>query len=279
LCPSPNHHHTAPQRTLPAQAFEAFAKSLGFASVDAIYKFEPLLDAILGHHLVPEAYPADRLKQFAPFTIAPFTGGNLRLGRAGAAGQLTVEGAQNKAAITLDGIDAGRSVVYKIDAVVLPDSVFPTIIAALDFYASTSVLQNLVKATPALSKLAADPKTAATVFAPRNDAFQALGPEFVDLVFAQNATRAEGLGYHIVPGPARLVPVGFKNGDVLKTLLKGQDLRVEVKAIEDPPSNTKVGRLVVVPTGGPAATAQRINIFAGQSVIHGVDRVLVPKGI
>lgn len=39
------------------------------------------MDAILGFHLIPVAYSDDKLNAFAPFSIKPFTGGTLRLGK------------------------------------------------------------------------------------------------------------------------------------------------------------------------------------------------------
>ncbi|KAI8463254.1 MAG: hypothetical protein J3K34DRAFT_527146 [Monoraphidium minutum] len=260
------------------KAFEAFAKSLGFSKVDDILKNEVLLDAILGHHLVPVAYPADRLAVYAPFTAAPFSGGNLKFSKAGAG--LAVASEQNSAAVTTSaGLDAGRSVVYPIDAVLLPDGVFTSIAAALQFYASASLLHNLVAATPELSKVVADPKAALTLFAPRNEAFLEVGPNFVEEAFtASEEARVAGLKYHLVQG-ARYVPSGFpRNGEALKTLLAGQDLKVDIRTAPGAGGKAQ-GELWLVPTGGPASKVVRPNVIAGQSVVHGVSRVLAPKGV
>lgn len=130
--------------------------------------------------------------------------------------------------------------------------------------------------TPALAKPAADAKTAVTVFAPRNEAFTArsAGSTLVDGLEEDAATRLAGLEYHVVPG-ARYVPRGFKDGETLQTMLKGQDLTVKlgVKKVD----GKEVGTLALNTTGGSDVDVVVVNIIAGQSVVHGVDRLLVPK--
>lgn len=55
--------------------------------------------------------------------------------------QVTIRGEHNAGAVTKAGLDAGRAVVHAVDAVLLPENVFYTILDALDFYGSTSILQ------------------------------------------------------------------------------------------------------------------------------------------
>lgn len=262
------------------KAFDDFAKAMGFDKTADVFKIEPIMDQLLAYHMLPAPYTAARLKQYAPFTAKPFGGGpdpTLRFRSDG--GKLTVVGQQNQASVVAAGLDAGRSVVHVIDAVLLPETVFPTIMAALEHYGAASILHNLIDMTPSLKKLAEDPKTKVTLFAPRNQAFLDVSPTFVELAEqTSDKARAEGLSYHISPG-ARFVPAGFKDGESLPTMLKGQDLKVSIKLVEDAEKKSKQGHVVLTPTGGPPAEIGVINIAAGQSVIQGIDRVLLAKGL
>ena len=65
------------------------------------------MDAILGYHLIPVAYSAEKLTFFAPFSVKPFTGGVLRFAK-GSGGRTVVRGEQNTAEIIKAGLDAGR---------------------------------------------------------------------------------------------------------------------------------------------------------------------------
>jgi uncharacterized surface protein with fasciclin (FAS1) repeats len=284
LPPSRPARHTprlplCPQTTR-AQAFEDLAKKMGFAKVDDLYKLEPVMDSIMAYHLMPAPYTAQRLKQFAPFTAKPFGGGpNAVLRFKSDGGKLSVVGVQNTANVVDAGIDAGRSVVHVLDTVLLPETVFPTIMDALEYHSAASILENLVAMTPELAKVARDPTTKVTVFAPRNQAFLDVSPMFVEAAEeAPAAVRLAALQYHISPG-ARFIPAGFKDGESLPTLLKGQDLKVSIKYEDDAGKKGKAGRVVLTPTGGPAATVNVINIAAGQSVIQGIDRVLLSKEV
>lgn len=262
------------------KAFEDLAKKMGFAKVDDLYKLEPVMDSIMAYHLMPAPYTAQRLKQFAPFTAKPFGGGpNAVLRFKSDGGKLSVVGVQNTANVVDAGIDAGRSVVHVLDTVLLPETVFPTIMDALEYHSAASILENLVAMTPELAKVARDPTTKVTVFAPRNQAFLDVSPMFVEAAEeAPAAVRLAALQYHISPG-ARFIPAGFKDGESLPTLLKGQDLKVSIKYEDDAGKKGKAGRVVLTPTGGPAATVNVINIAAGQSVIQGIDRVLLSKEV
>lgn len=256
------------------EAFDKFATDMGFASIADVLKIEPLMDAILAYHLIPIAYSADKLDLYEPFTIKPFRGGVLRFKKVD--DKLQVIGDHNTATVVEQGMDAGRSVVHKIDAVLLPEQVFTTIMSALEYFSSSAIIQNLVDATPALSAVVSDPKSDFTLFIPKNEAFLKQGPNVVERLMADNATRLEALQNHIVAG-ARFVPSGFKNGDKLETLLK-QTLTVTIGAGPmDPSTKTKRGELSVTSEGGATAKVEVINIVAGQSVLHGINRVLIPK--
>lgn len=96
-----------------------------------------------------------------------------------------------------------------------------------------------------------------TVFAPTNDAFQAVPARTMDEL-AQNPARLKAvLAYHVVP--ARLVAADVKNGEV-KT---AQGASVAL---------ARAGDFVTV----EEAMVQQADIIATNGVIHTVDRVLMP---
>lgn len=182
-----------------------------------------------------------------------------------------MRGGQNSANLVKAGLDAGRSAVHMTDNVLLPDDVFYTIMMALEYYPESSILQNLVDATPDLAKVANNPRTNVTVFAPGNSAFLLVGPTFIPRLEADNRTRLNGLNYHISPG-ARFVPGGFPAGSRIPTLLKGQDIGVKI-AVTKGAGGKEQGTVVLVPTSGPDATiAVRGRAGQGNRAGPGNDR-------
>jgi transforming growth factor-beta-induced protein len=101
-----------------------------------------------------------------------------------------------------------------------------------------------------------------TVFAPRNEAFDALGADVVQaLLEAENLELLTTvLGYHVVPGVAARSS-DLTNGQTVTTL-QGQTLTIGV-----------AGSTVTV--GG--ATVVAADIEATNGIIHVIDQVLVPE--
>jgi uncharacterized surface protein with fasciclin (FAS1) repeats len=249
---------------------------MGYDNPTQAHANEALLDALIGYHLLPVSYTSERLAKFAPFTVRPFTGGRLRFAKGGS-DQIIVMGGHNNATVVQKGIDAGRSVVHVVDAVLLPDSVFYTIQEAVEYSSRLSTLSNLLDATPSLLKVAQNPRSNYTFFATENEAFLAMGLGFVDRAEAENEVRAKGLSYGFVPG-ARTVPAGFKDGEVLPTLLTGDTITVKLGSVKGADGKLE-GRVYLKPSGGPQVTVDVINVFAGRSVVHTVSGILTPKTI
>lgn len=96
-----------------------------------------------------------------------------------------------------------------------------------------------------------------TVFAPTNDAFQAVPAKTMDELAQDPAKLKAVLAYHVVP--ARLVAADVKNGNV-KTVQGGNV------------ALSKAGDFVTV----EEAMVQQADIVATNGVVHTVDRVLMP---
>ena len=101
-----------------------------------------------------------------------------------------------------------------------------------------------------------------TVFAPRNEAFDALGAEVVQaLLESENVDLLSSvLGYHVVPGVAAR-STSLTNGQSVTTL-QGQTLSIGVS-----------GSTVTV----NGATVVSADIEATNGIIHLIDEVLVPE--
>lgn len=98
-----------------------------------------------------------------------------------------------------------------------------------------------------------------TVFAPTNQAFEALGGTLDELLEPQNkAELAEVLTYHVVPG--ELTSAELSDGQMLKTV-QGDALEVRIADGEV----TVNGAKVVTPDVG-----------ASNGVVHVIDEVLIP---
>lgn len=98
-----------------------------------------------------------------------------------------------------------------------------------------------------------------TVFAPTNEAFEALGGTLETLLEPANkAELAEVLTYHVVPG--ELTAADLSNGQMLETV-QGDSLVIKV-------SN---GNVTV--NGAAVATA---DVEASNGVVHVIDEVLIP---
>jgi uncharacterized surface protein with fasciclin (FAS1) repeats len=98
-----------------------------------------------------------------------------------------------------------------------------------------------------------------TVFAPTNEAFEALGGKLEELLEPQNKEElAEILTYHVAPGE---VSSGeLENGQMIETV-QGEDVEIGIKGEEV----TVNGAKVVTP-----------DVKASNGVVHVIDEVLLP---
>jgi uncharacterized surface protein with fasciclin (FAS1) repeats len=127
-----------------------------------------------------------------------------------------------------------------------------------------STLVAALTATDLVSAVSAkDPKK--TVFAPVNEAFDALGNETLDCLLAPVGlpTLTNVLKYHVVPQEAKASDL--KDGESLDTLDGNQTLKVSI-----------AGDTVTI-IGSDSANVTKADIMATNGVVHEVDAVLIPE--
>lgn len=186
---------------------------------------------------------------------------------------VTVVGDHNKANLVQGDITAGNVVIHVVDTVLLPYDVYPTIKAALASRDIVRPVHDLMSNDKALAAAMADPKTSVTLFAPTAGAFKALEASPGAKALLSNPTVVGHiLSYHAVPG-ARLLPRGFKDGEKVDTLFKGNALTI--KKVKGPDGLGVVQVLSDAPDAKPVEV-KKMNVIAGNSIIHVVDGVLVP---
>eukprot|EP00195_Chlamydomonas_chlamydogama_P001794 CAMPEP_0202921790 /NCGR_PEP_ID=MMETSP1392-20130828/77581_1 /ASSEMBLY_ACC=CAM_ASM_000868 /TAXON_ID=225041 /ORGANISM="Chlamydomonas chlamydogama, Strain SAG 11-48b" /LENGTH=1105 /DNA_ID=CAMNT_0049615387 /DNA_START=659 /DNA_END=3976 /DNA_ORIENTATION=- len=176
---------------------------------------------------------------------------------------------KRRANVKVADIRAGAGVIHKIDNVLLPylQESYPDIPSAiagedLNTLATAVGVANL---TGALS----NPSAALTIFAPTDAAFASLLAELnVNLSsLAADPARVAGLlTYHVLGKPLYAAELTF--GESLIPLLPGHNLTVGY----DPEDG-----LVIVDEYQRSALVIKDSIVAGDSIIHIVDRVLLPK--
>ncbi len=99
--------------------------------------------------------------------------------------------------------------------------------AAIRYYPEWTSFQELYQRAAATSKALADAlagRTAFTYLLPSNDALQ---PAMQALSKAGSTDLAQLLEYHVLP-EMRPVPTGWKNGEQVKTLLAGRDIKAQL---------------------------------------------------
>jgi transforming growth factor-beta-induced protein len=161
----------------------------------------------------------------------------------------------NNAKITVVDLEADNGIVHVIDAVILaPDS---TIIDVVRNSSVHSTLESLLD----LSGLS-DPLEGYgpfTLFAPTDDAINALGTEVIDQVLNNEELLTEILAYHVVGGLA--LSSDLSDGQLISTLLE-QNVKVTINADGVFINNAKV---IVA------------DIVTDNGVVHVIDAVLLPE--
>ncbi len=112
-----------------------------------------------------------------------------------------------------------------------------------------------------------------TVFAPTNDAFNALPAGTVDtLLKPENIEKLKGiLTYHVVSGKyesaAVIEAINSNNGKFTVTTVQGQKIDLSLKD----------GKVVLTDANGKTSTVAMADVPASNGVIHAIDTVVMPK--
>jgi transforming growth factor-beta-induced protein len=228
-------------------AFTALLSDLGLSSLDDIPAAD--LAQILSYHVIgSEVMSADLSTGYVP-TLASFDGNSMSM-YVMVGDDVTING---DVSVTAADVEADNGVIHVVDKVILPPTVVNIALANENF---TTLVEAVVKAG-LVDALSSDGPF--TIFAPTNDAFDALfdqlGISGVDDLTAEQLIPI--LTYHVVPG--NIVSTELSNGEV-STLNEGSSLTVDLS------SGVMINESEVI-----AADIQGSN-----GVIHVIDQVLLP---
>jgi transforming growth factor-beta-induced protein len=229
-------------------AFVALLAELGASSLDDV-PVETLKSILLYHVIGSKAMSSNLASGYFP-TLSTFSGNNMSM-------YIEVDGGvmiNNSTTVTTADVEADNGVIHIVDKVILPPSVVNIAINNSNFstLVSAVVKAGLVDALSSPGPL--------TVFAPTNDAFDALftalGVTGIEDLTAEQLTPI--LTYHVVSG--NVLSTALANGMV--PTLSGEN-----KLTVDLTSGVKINDSNVV-----AADIQGAN-----GVVHVIDKVLIPE--
>lgn len=229
-------------------AFAALLTDLGAGSLEDI-PVETLTQVLLYHVIGSKAMSTDLNSGYFP-TLATSEGNNISL-------YINVENdvfINKSTKVTTADIEADNGVIHVVDKVILP----PTVVnIALDNDNFSILVQAVVKAD-LVDALNGDGPF--TIFAPTNDAFNALfaqlGISGIEDLTAEQLTPI--LTYHVVSG--NVLSTGLENGEV-GTLNTGKNLTIDLS------NGVKINDSDVI-----AADIQGAN-----GVVHVINKVLIPE--
>ena len=228
-------------------AFTALLSELGATSLDDI-SVETLTDILLYHVIGSKAMSTDLATGYFP-TLSTFSANNLSMYIMVGEG-VTINGSTM---VTDADIEADNGVIHVVDKVILPPSVVDIAIANENF---STLVDAVVKAGLVDALSAEGPLT---VFAPTNDAFDALFAELgvsgIDELTAEQL--APILTYHVVSG--NVLSTDLMDGEV-PTLNDGNNITVDLS------SGVMIDESNVV----------AVDVQGANGVVHVIDKVLLP---
>ncbi len=224
---------------------------------EALLANKPLLTAVLTYHVLPAK--VDKAGVPAGKAIKTVQGGIFKIESIFDVLTIT-DGRNRKSAITATDIQASNGVVHTINRVLLPAD--RTIVQTAQSLSQFSILVEAVAAADLVTTLSGT--TQFTVFAPTNDAFNALLTELnitKAALLADKALLTKVLTYHAVPGTVLKAEVPT---NVNITTVQGETLRV------DPSLN-------IIDQRARTAKITATDILNTNGVIHVIDKVILPK--
>jgi transforming growth factor-beta-induced protein len=245
-------------------AFNTLATQLGFADANAMVTALPAsaLASILSYHVLPTVKGAAALTAAgnAPqATIYSFSGAAATLGLNTAGGVRLTDAALTTASVTTADIDADNGVVHVIDKVLVP----PGVLNVVQMAQVNPAFSSLVGAVSGAGLAGALSGTGPfTVFAPTNDAFNAIAGVLPTLTPYQVSTV---LTYHVVGSQVLSSQIPF--GQPVATLA-GQSITINAATA---PLVASITDTTTTPAGITA-----VDVRASNGVIHVIDKVLLP---
>ncbi|XP_037795059.1 transforming growth factor-beta-induced protein ig-h3-like isoform X2 [Penaeus monodon] len=206
-----------------------------------------MLKNVLLYHVVSGRVASSSLRD--GMVVDSVQGGSLRINVDG--NGVTV----NDVAVTQADITARNGIVHAIDQVLMPPEDVGNLADVLTSRGFGQLVDLVVTAGLADTVSNGGPFT---IFAPTNEAFQALDPELVQALLADPERLKSVLLYHVVPGT--VLSSALSDG-LLAATVQGADLRVNVKANAVTVNDVDV---------------TRADIQASNGVIHVINQVLLP---
>jgi len=253
------------------EAITAFLKTLGVSAKDALSN-EVLCDTLIRYHVLP--YKATAANITKPNTKAQTLEPRSFLTFNKGPGGVTVTDVQgNTAKVTKADFVVGDAVIHGVDKVLLSDKVFPSIAAAVEYHKTKhSALIKALKDAGLLGTLTDAKKPfKGTILAPTNDAFAALKATPKDLKSV--------LLYHVLPEVV-VLPQGIDNKKTFATLYTGHSVTFGKTLGTAKDQFGTLRNIAIIDVKSDAGTTAKVvkhNVFAGQAVIQGIDKVLIPN--
>lgn len=247
--------------TVFAPTDDAFA-ALPEGAIDALLADNEALSEVLLYHVISGGVKAADVVSLDGQEVETLSGESVKVMLDGESVMI------NEATVIITDIEGSNGVIHVIDAVLLPpaddmamgeeemsktivdiavsDENFSTLVTALELAGLDEALQG---------------EGPFTVFAPTNDAFNALPEGALEGLVADTEALTDVLLYHVAEGEAMAADVVELDGQKVETLL-GQYLDI---AIEDETVLVDEAQVVVT------------DIKASNGVIHVIDSVLIPE--
>ena len=232
--------------TVFAPSDEAF-NELGLEVVEGLTP-EQLTD-VLTYHVLDGEVPSDALEPTQ--TVSALNGGDLFITAEN--GDVTVNGTSS---VFLADVETANGTIHAVDQVLLPDAFGSVVDNAIKRYELTTLVDLVVQQD--LAGTLGDEESEFTVFAPTNDAFEAISETLGGLDDEQVTNT---LLYHVVG--AAVQAGDLEESQTVATLNGGEEILIEVEN-------------GVVSINGEA-TVQVADVVGTNGVIHIIDAVLIPE--
>ena len=167
----------------------------------------------------------------------------------------------NDAQVIITDIKTSNGIIHVIDAVLVPQDIVETASANADF----STLVTAIGAAGLADALSA-PNGPYTVFAPTNDAFDALPDGVLDGLLADIPALTSVLTYHVLGDAYDSTAVVSWDGGTTPATLNGATIEVDVHA----------PTVVLNESTANSAEIIIVDVKTSNGIIHAIDAVLIP---
>lgn len=258
------------QGTIFAPNDAAFGRLLTKLSLtsEQLLSDKKLVLAVLLYHVSPTRYPSSSLKNGQ--RIKTLLGSRLQVKTNAKRTAFAIRAASSRAQVVAANIDAPKAVIHVVSEVLIPSLGAYKNCKSVATLATNAKLTSLVTALDAagLSWIFKSKLFAGTVFAPTNEAFDALlkklGTTLPELA-KNKQLLISVLSYHVVP-LHRVYASDITNGAKARTLL----LKKVTFDLQSRPGS------VLVRGVGSTARVEAADFFACRAVVHVIDTVLLP---